>query len=161
MTPDEYVAGMGERMAADGCEVFQDRIGNHGMLVGQRKDFLPAALSRLHLITAALVLPAVSGADVVQFASDVSQYAKQRTGAMLGLQSGIGAFSVIVSGHVGPDAIEAALAKPRLQFAVRVQSVVVDTGAGVAHTFTGRQVVGYAFNGHLRRKRELYVTAPA
>lgn len=160
MTPDAYLDGIGQRLAADGCAVTRDRIGPIDVVVGYRKDFLPIALSRLHLVTVAGSLPEVTGPAVVQFARDVSQYAKSRSGALRGMQSGVGAFSILVSDRVTPDAVQAAQAKAKLEFAVRVQPAVVDTAAGVVHTFTGSQLFGAALNGHLRRKRELYVTAP-
>lgn len=160
MTAHEYVDGTGRRMLADGCEVHHDVVGPFQVLVGRRKDFLPQALSRLHLVTVAAAVPHVGAAEVTGFARDVSVYAKQRTGALRGMQSGIGAFSVLVSHEVSPDAVAVANRKAALEFAVRVQPVVVDLGRGVLHTFTGTQLVGIVLNGHLRRKRELYLPPP-
>ncbi|KAA1418560.1 hypothetical protein F0U44_08610 [Nocardioides humilatus] len=160
MTPEEYVAATGQRMAADGCEVGPDQVGRMPALVGIRKDFLAIALSRIHLVTAVAAFPQVTYTEVHGFTSDVSAYAKQRTGALRGLQSGVGAFAVLVSDQVAPEAIAAATAKPKIEFATEVRPAVVDLSTGVVHAFTGSKFFGAALNGHLRRKLQAYVVPP-
>ncbi|MEZ0578795.1 hypothetical protein [Nocardioides sp. MH1] len=161
MSPQEYVDATGHRMAADGCEVGPDRVGPMQALVGVRKDFIALAMSRLHLVTAVGQFPEVTPAEVEGFSRDVSAYARARTGALLGLQSGVGAFAVLVTTQVTPEAVAAATAKPRLEFATEVRPAVVDLTTGAVHAYTGSKLVGAALNGHLRRKLRLYVAPPS
>ena len=161
MTPQEYVDLAGRTMVADGADVEWAGIGPAQALAGHSASFVPQAMSRLHVVTAVAHFSAVDQLDVDGFSRDVSSYAKARSRALLGAQSGIGAFAVLVSDRVTPAALTAAQQKPRMQFAVRVQPVVVDLETSTVHTFRGSMVWGFALNGYLRRKLATQVPNPA
>jgi hypothetical protein len=131
-------------------------------LVGYRRDFLPQMMfSRIHLFTVAAQLSEVTPYAVEDFTRQVSSYVKAAKGGMRGAQSGIAAFTVLVSYHVA-DAAKAAAERPAtMEFAVRCQPVVIDLSSRTMHTFRGRQLWGLMLNGHLRRKLALYLPEPA
>jgi hypothetical protein len=151
---------LGRRLTEDGCEVRTDQVGGRPALVGHRVNLLPQMLfSRLHLYTVAAELETVTGDDVWGFATEVSRYVKSTSNSLRGMQSGIAAFSVLISPNVTGDAIEASLKKAPVRFALRVQPVVVDVATGAVHTNRKGQLVGLMMNGHLRRKVNLYLPA--
>ena len=159
VTAAEYLDATRRRMTDDGCEVGWDQVGPVQALVGYRAKFVPAAMSRVHVVTAvAHFTPAPQ--DVDRFARDVSTFAKQRSGALRGVQSGVGAFAVIVTDTATPELVQAAMVKPRLEFAVIVQPVLVDLAAREVHTFRGRRLIGAALNGFLGRVRDAHVQPP-
>lgn len=156
MNASEYVEAVRNRLVADGCEVRHERIGPVPALVGYRADFLPQLMSRLHVLTVVASVERADGQVVRDLARQAGQYGKDRKGALRGLQSGVAVFAVLVSNDVTADAVAAAEEAPRVQFAVRVQPVLVNLGAGVVHTCRRRQIWGFMMNGHLRRKLDHY-----
>lgn len=160
VTAPEYLDATRRRMADDGCEVGWDRVGPVQALVGYRAKFVPAAMSRVHVVTAvAHFTPTDLQVDL--YTRDVSAFAKQRSNALRGVQSGIGAFAVIVADGATPELVAAATVKPRLEFAVIVQPVLVDLAAREIHTFRGRRFIGAALNGFLRRTLDAQIQVPA
>lgn len=161
MDHDAYLKSLRDRLSADGCTVQDESLDSIAALVGYRRDFLPQMMfSRIHLFTIAAAVAEVNAFAVEDFTQRVGTYAKNAKGAMRGAQSGVTAFAVLVSDRVYPDAIQVAARPAHIQFAVRIQPVVVDLAAGTVHTFRGRQFWGFAMNGHLRRKLNRYVTEP-
>jgi hypothetical protein len=162
MDQETYLRSLRDRLAADGCTVTDEALGPVAAVVGYRSDFLPQMMfSKIHLFTVAAAVDEISAFVVEDFTQRVGRYGKDTKGAMRGAQSGVTAFAVLVSGRVHPDAVQAALRPAKMQFAVRTQPVVVDLATGTVHTFRGRQLWGFALNGHLRRKLNLYITEPA
>jgi hypothetical protein len=162
MSTNRGLDELGRRLTEDGCEVRTDQVGGRPALVGHRVDFLPQMLfSRIHLYTVAADLERVTGDDVWGFATEVSRYVKSTSNSLRGVQSGIAAFSVLLSPNVSPDAIEASSGKAPVRFALRVQPLVVDTSTGAVHTNRKGQFFGFMMNGHLRRKVNLYFPVPA
>jgi hypothetical protein len=153
---------LSRRLTEDGCEVWTDQVGGRPALVGHRVNLLPQMLfSRIHLYTVAADLERVTGDDVLGFATEVSRYVKSTSNSLRGVQSGIAAFSVLISPNVTRDAIEASSGKAPVRFALRVQPVVVDSSTGAVHTNRKGQFFGFMMNGHLRRKANLYLPGPA
>ena len=152
---------LSRRLTEDGCEVRTDHVGGRPALVGHRVDFLPQMLSRIHLYTVAADLERITGDDVWGFATEVSRYVKSTSNSLRGMQSGIAAFSVLISPNVTRDAIEASSGKAPVRFALRVQPLVVDASTGAVHTNRKGQLFGFMMNGHLRRKVNLYLPVPA
>jgi hypothetical protein len=160
VTAAQYLDSTRSRMTEDGCEVGWDQVGPVQALVGYRAKFVVPAMSRVHVVTSvAHFTPAAQ--DVAAYTRDVSTYAKLRSNSMRGMQSGVGAFAVIVADSVTPELVAAASVKPRLEFAVIVQPVVVDLAAREIHTFRGRRFLGAALNGFLRRTLDAQIQAPA
>ena len=159
MTAPEYIEITRRRMVEDGCEVGWDQVGPVQAMVGYRAKFVPAAMSRTHVVTAVAHFTP-SALDVDLYTRDVSTFAKRRSSSLRGMQSGVGAFAVIVADGVTPDLVAAATVKPRLEFAVIVQPVLVDLSAREIHTFRGRRFIGAALNGFLRRTLDAQIQAP-
>lgn len=68
---------------------------------------------------------------------------------------------MIVADGATPELVAAATVKPRLEFAVIVQPVLVDLAAREIHTFRGRRFIGAALNGFLRRTLDAQIQVPA
>ncbi|MFF3066383.1 hypothetical protein ACFVQ3_17740 [Oerskovia sp. NPDC057915] len=160
VTAAEYLDTTRRRMTDDGCEVGWDQVGPVQALVGYRKKFVVPAMSRVHVVTAVAHFTPTE-LDVDRYTRDVSAFAKQRSNSLRGVQSGVGAFAVIVADSVTPEVAVAARVKPRLEFAVIVQPVVVDLAAREIHTFRGRRFIGAALNGFLRRTLNAQIQVPA
>lgn len=159
-TAPRYLESTRGRMTDDGCEVGWEQIGPVQALVGYKKKFVVPAMSRLHVVTAvAHFTPTDLELDL--FRRDVTAFAKRRSNSLRGVQSGVGAFAVIVADSVTPELVAAASVKPHMEFAVIVQPVVVDLAAREIHTFRGRQFVGAALHGFLRRTLDTHIQAPA
>ncbi|KAA1425561.1 hypothetical protein [Nocardioides antri] len=156
MTPVEYVEQVGQRMAADGCDVTWGQVGPVRALVGHRKDF---RLLRIHLTTVVAAFPP-DAFSVGQFARDVSSYAIERAGKAAGWVT-IEAFAVIACDTAPPDATVAASAQPAIEWLSRTQPVVVETATWQVHTFSGRMWWGSAFNGYKRRRLQRYIVPSA
>jgi hypothetical protein len=136
VTAAQYLDTTRSRMTDDGCEVGWDQVGPVQALVGYRAKFVVPAMSRVHVVTSvAHFTPAAQ--DVAAYTRDVSTYAKHRSNSLRGMQSGVGAFAVIV------------------------QPVVVDLAAREVHTFRGRRFIGAALNGFLRRTLHTQIQPPA
>jgi hypothetical protein len=158
---ESYLTSFRERLAADGCTVKDEDLGPVRAVVGYRSDLLPQAMfSKIHLFTVAAATPEANAFAVQDFTQRVGSYAKNAKGQMRGLQSGVTTFAILVADHVLPEAVQLATRPPKLEFAVRTQSAIVDLSAGTVHTFRGRQLWGFALNGHLRRKLNLYAPGP-
>jgi hypothetical protein len=158
---EPYLKSLRNRMVADGCTVTDQALGPVNAVVGYRSDFLPQMMfSKLHLFTVATAVEEISAFAVEDFIKQVGTYGKDAKGAMRGMQSGVATFAVLVGDRVHPDAVAAAVQPAKIEFAVRTQPVVVDLSTGVVHTFRGRQLWGFAMNGYLRRKLNLYVPDP-
>ena len=160
VTAPQYLDATHRRMTDDGCEVGWGQVGPVHALVGYRVKFVVPAMSRVHVVTSvAHFAPAAQ--DVASYCRDVSTFAKQRSNSLRGMQSGVGAFAVIVADRVTPELVAAATVKPRLEFAVIVQPVLVDLAAREVHTFRGRRFIGAALNGFLRRTLDTHIQPPA
>jgi hypothetical protein len=161
MDHDAYLKALRNRLIADGCTVQDGFLGPVATIAGYRSNFLPQMMfSKIHLFTVAAAIDEVGGFAVEDFTQRVGKHGKDTKGAMRGAQSGIAAFAVLVSNRVHPDAAAIATRPAKIQFAVRTQPVVVDLSTGTVHTFRGRQLWGFALNGYLRRKLNLYVPGP-
>lgn len=160
MNGSEYLALVRDSLTADRCSIEHQQIGPLPAIVGYRGDFLPQMLAKVHLVTVAATVQEATAYAVDDFTRQVGRYAKDRAGAMRGVQSGVAAFSVLVSDRVLPEAVAVAVRPAKMEFAARVQPVVVDLSAGTVHTFRGRQIWGFMLNGHLRRKLNRYIPTP-
>jgi uncharacterized membrane protein len=162
VTIDDRLEELHRRLVADQCEINTGQVGGRPALVGHRAQILPQMMfSRIHLYTVAAGLDRITGDDVRGYTSEVSRYVKATSGSLRGVQSGIAAFAVLVDQNVTDDAVEASRRKARIEFAVRVQPVVIDAAGGAVHTNRKGQVVGFLMNGHLRRKMDQYFFASA
>ncbi|GII99696.1 hypothetical protein CLV28_1173 [Sediminihabitans luteus] len=160
MTPAEYLESAATRLTDAGCEVTHEAVGPVDALVGYQRTFALPAMSRIHVVTAMAHLDPTPE-NIAAWTRDVSQFSRGRTGALRGAQSGIGAFAVVVADQVTPEAVAAAQVKPKVEFAVRTQRVLVDLSTGEIHTFRGRLLFGFALNGTLRRAFDAHVLVPA
>lgn len=159
VTASQYLDSTRRRMTDDGCEVGWEQIGPVQAVVGYKAKFVVPAMSRVHVVTAvAHFTPTDLELDL--FRRDVTAFAKLRSNSLRGVQSGVGAFAVVVADGVTPELVAAATVKPHLEFAVIVQPVVVDLAAREIHTFRGRRFIGAALNGFLRRTLDAQVQAP-
>lgn len=147
-----YVDAMGHRMAADGSSVQWQRLGPLEALVGYQQVTATAALSTLHCVSATVWLPTVTANDVHGFSPWVTEHARARSNALLGMQSGIASIPVLVSEHVTEDAVQAVLAGPVTEFAVVTWPVIVDLQARRVIDFQGTRFVGGLLHGTIRER---------
>jgi hypothetical protein len=161
MNLDEYVNGVGSRLAADGAEVFQASIGGLNSLVGHRSEFRMSWMAtRLHLFTIVSVVPVVTARALDQFANDALDYAISQRGQLRGLQSGVAAIPVLVGERVEPEA--AAFARDTLvrRYAAMAWPAAVDMTSRHVHTHQGSVLVGVIYAGWLRQQTALALRDP-
>jgi hypothetical protein len=163
-TGEEYLEKVQERLTRDDCTVTKEPIGPVEALVGYRSNFIPLAMSKLHLFAVVASVAEVNEAAIRDFALSVLQHAKESKGAMRGMQSGVIAFAALVAPIVD-DAAKQLTTRPfkvgLKGFAAMVRPAVIDLTESKVHTFRGRRFVGWAFNGYIRRKSVLYLPDPA
>jgi hypothetical protein len=155
---ERYLAAVRDRLAADGCDLRDERWNGWPVLVGRRSDFrMRWMATRLHQFACVTVLPEISRSAVEQYTTQALRYAvDNKSGMPRGFQTGVALFPAMISDRVDPDALAWAEAQQRLQFAVMARPVVVDVARGVVAAFRGRAKLGAVYNGHLRAKSIAY-----
>lgn len=159
MDVETYVGQAEQAMRADGCTITWVEVSARRALVGYRAVFHKPTLTRLHVFNVLTAFDPAAG-EMAAFAKDVSRFAKSQSGEFRGAQSGVMAFAVACAENPSRSAIDEAQAKPRLEFAVRVQPGLVDLASGGIHTYQGRMVWGAAYNGLLRRTFKAQIPTP-
>jgi hypothetical protein len=158
MTPQEYISGLTERLAADGCDPQWDTTTSP-FLIGRRTDV--KAATRMHLFTIAAVLPEVTVPVLEQFTEFAMDAAvKRKKGLPRGLQTGIGVFPAVISDKVEPAAARRAAVWQRTRFACLGRPTVVDTANRQVAAFRGTPLAGLVYAPYLRRKNEQYFPQP-
>lgn len=153
----EYLNGLAERLAADGCTVSTQRWGQHDVVIGYRSDFRWTWMAtKLHLFTVAAPAAVVTRADIGAFTMSVWDQMIARQGALRGLQTGVAVLPALVGTQVTPDAAGWAAAEQRQRFASFARPVTVDTSAHAISAFTGRVTLGGVYNSHLIGKLQTY-----
>jgi len=160
--PDAYLAALGDRLTADGCETDSAEWAGTRVLVGRRSDKkLSWFGTRVHLFTIAAAVPNVDVAILSDFTGWAMSYAKQHKGRGLPVSYGnvITVFPVLVGGAVHPAAKEWARADMRLmELAVASRPVVVDTSTAEVALYRGKPLHGRMFVKHTLEKADLYFT---
>jgi len=159
--PDAYVAGLKERLAADGCAVSHEKLGSRPVLVGYKAQ--TRALARMHVFTVAMAAGRVEESDLRTYVDAAVELAGERKGQWRGLQSGVIVLPVLVATGVDESAVALTQKAYRLNlggFAVLAQPAVVDVTAGRVWTFRGTRLWGYAFNALIKQKYRSYLPDP-
>ena len=153
-----YLAGLEERLGADGCTIEHTALGGVPALVARRSDFrLRWFATRLHLYTIAIVQQTVDPYTLFHFSNDATRYARQhKPGLPIGLQTGVAVFPVVVCAQPAPEAGQAAAARQRVEFSCMTRPVVVDAATGHAEWFQGKVYLGRAYAGHLVQRGRRY-----
>lgn len=158
--PDAYLAALGDRLAADGCETNWAEWEGTRVLVGRRSDKKARWFgTRVHLFTVAAAVPEIDAAILSDFTGWAMHYAKQHKGAGLPGSYGnvITVFPVLVGGTVHAAAKDWAQGRMRcLELAVASRPVVVDTGAAEVTLYRGKPLHGRMFVKHTLEKAHLY-----
>lgn len=160
MTPQEYISGLIERLAADGCDPQWDTTTSP-FLIGRRTDARAAA--RTHLFTIAAVVPEVTVPGLEQFTEFALEAAVKRRKALglpRGLSTGVGVFPALISDRVHPAAVRRAAVWQRARFACLGRPTVVDTANRQVAAYRGTPVVGLLHAPYLRTKNEQYFPQP-
>jgi len=158
MTPQEYISGLIERLADDGCDPQWDTTTSP-FLVGRRTDV--RAATRMHLFTVAAVLPEVTVPVLEQFTEFAMDAAvKRRKGLPRGLQTGVGVFPAVISDRVDPAAARRAQVWQRTRFACLGRPTVVDTANREVAAYRGNPLAGLLYASYLRTKNEQYFPQP-
>lgn len=146
------------RLTGDGCSTRWEDWGGTAVLVGRRADFrMKWMATRLHLFTVAAAVPEVTVRTIVEFTDSVLTYARDtKDGLPVGLQTGVAAFPVLVSGNVEPGAVQWAEARQRNKFACMARPVVVDTTHQYVGMYRGKPVIGRGYASHLIEKGTRY-----
>jgi hypothetical protein len=158
MTPQEYISGLIERLAADGCDPQWDTTTSP-FLIGHRSDI--RAATRMHLFTIAAVVPEISVSGLEEFTEFALEAAvKRKKGLPRGLQTGIGVFPALISDRVEPAAARRASVWQRTRFACLGRPTVVDTASRQVAAYRGTPLAGLIYASHLRTKNEQYFPQP-
>lgn len=160
--PLDYLSGLELRLRADGCEVATTSLPLGPALVGRRSDFrIRWALTRLHLFTIAAKQEHVTLAAIQHFTHVATEYARRaKGGLLLGLQTGIALFPVMVGQQVERDAVAWACEKQRVEFACLARPVVIHAPTGQSYLFRADAALGLVYNHHLRSRAAAYFPEP-
>lgn len=153
-----YLATLEGRLTADGCTTRWEDWAGTAVLVGRRSDFrMRWMATNLHLFTVAAAVPEITVQAIEQFTDRVLKYAKDTKGGLpVGLQTGVGAFPVLVSGSVEPAAVQWAQAQQRNKFACMARPVVVDSSQQYVGMYLGRPTLGRIYASHFIAKGTRY-----
>ena len=163
MTPDQYLEGLFERLAADGCspQWFKTKTLDR-VVLGRRADFkLRWMGTRLHLFTIASTLPEITVPELDRFVEFAMKTSIERKGGLMrGLQSGIAVFPVLVSDRVDPAALYHAAQAQTVKFACVARPVVIDTAANAIGVYLGRPLIAGLVASFLEQKGMQYFPLP-
>ncbi|MFF9123000.1 levansucrase [Streptomyces sp. NPDC014889] len=153
-----YLTTLEGRLRADGCGTRWEDWQGMPVLVGRRSDFrMRWAATNLHLFTVAAAVPRITVEAISGFTYGVLKYAKDTKGGLpVGLQTGVGAFPVLVSDDVDPDAVRWAEEQQRNRFACLARPVVVDCGQHHVGMYRGRPFIGGIYASHFIKKGTRY-----
>lgn len=162
MSPDVYLDVVRQLMAADGCEVTQERVGSMPTMVGYRRQM--RALTRMHIFTAVAQTDRVDEAGLRDFVEAVVNLGVERKGQWRGMQSGVIVLPVLVAKTVEAGATALTQKAYRLNlagFAAMAQPAIVDLTADEVWTFRGTRLWGYAYNALIKQKYATYLPKPS
>ncbi|MEV7284257.1 hypothetical protein AB0O01_06760 [Streptomyces sp. NPDC093252] len=155
-----YLAGLRDRLAADGCEVTSMRWHGHEVVVGMRTDRKARWLgSRAQLFVHAAAVPSVDDVALAEFTGWAMTAARSRIrGRLLNRSAGL-VLPALISEDVRPSAVTWATADIRtLGFTMTGRPVTVTVTADGPRTDMFRDWVKWAgsFTGHVLKKAALY-----
>jgi hypothetical protein len=162
MTAESCLEAVRARLATDGCTVTAEHLGSTPVTVGYKAQF--KALTKMHIFTVAAAVERVDETAVRSFTDAVTQLARNRKGQWRGAQSGVLVLPILIASVVDPSAIVLTAKPYRLHldgFAVMANPAIVDATSGAVHTFRGRRIWGYVYNGMIKKKLALYLPAVA
>ncbi|MFG2945514.1 levansucrase [Streptomyces adustus] len=156
--PGAYLAFVERQLTADGCTTRWEDWAGVSVLVGRRAEFrMRWMATRLHLFTVAAAVPEITVPVVSDFTDHVMRYAKDTKGGLpVGMQTGIGAFPLLVSDRVDPAAVQWAEAQQRVRFACMTRPVVVDSSRRYVGMYRGKPVLGRVYASYFNEKGALY-----
>jgi hypothetical protein len=159
LTPEQYLGVVAERVQRSGGRVNSVQIGPAVAVVGLFAE--PVMLSTMNYCVIAAPAPEITAAALVDFTGRATHHARANVVGSVGWT----AASVVIAGLVGPrvypDAVQAATAKSRNQFAGETRMVAVDLTAGQTHAFTGTKFWGAAVQGSINAKLTFCFPQPA
>lgn len=153
-----YLAGLQERLLADGCTVTQEQLGDRTVLVGYKSKI--KALSKMHIFTVVDTAGQVTEPILRGFTDAAVKMATDRKGQWRGMQSGVIVLPILVGTGVDAEAVAVTQKSYNLNlggFAMMAQPAVVDVTAGQAWTFRGTRLWGYAFNAMIKKTYQRYL----
>jgi hypothetical protein len=155
---EDYLAAVGGRLAADGCDPRWEDWTGARVLVGRRADFrLSWFATRLHLFTVAAAVPEVTVPVIDAFTRNALRYAKENKGGLpRGLQTGSAVFPVLVSERVDEAAVAWAEEKQRALYACFGRPVVADVARRRVSFYRKRHFLGWVYASHLVGKGDGY-----
>ncbi|MFD7873796.1 levansucrase [Streptomyces sp. NPDC059766] len=153
-----YLAFVERQLTADGCTTRWEDWAGVSVLVGRRAEFrMRWMATRLHLFTVAAAVPEITVPAISDFTDHVMRYAKDTKGGLpVGMQTGIGAFPLLVSDRVDPAAVQWAEAQQRVRFACMTRPVVVDSSRRYVGMYRGKPVLGRVYASYFNEKGALY-----
>ncbi|BBC33518.1 Levansucrase [Streptomyces graminofaciens] len=153
-----YLSALEARLAADQCRTWWEDWAGAPVLIGRRADFKWRwAGTKLHLFTVAAAVPEITIPTIETFTEQVLAYAKKTKGGLpLGLQTGIGAFPLLVSDRVDPAAVRWAEAQQRNKWACMARPVVVDSAHQYVGSYRGTPAIGMAYSSYFEQKAMRY-----
>ncbi|QFU85256.1 hypothetical protein [Amycolatopsis sp. YIM 10] len=156
LTPDQYLGVVAERVQRSGGQLRQIQIGPVNAVLGLFTESI--MMSTMNYAVVAAPLAEVTAAALYDFTGHATQHARANVVGTVGFT----AASIVIAGLVGervyPDAIQAATAKPGMQYGAETRMVAVDLSGGQTHTFTGSRVWGAAIQGSIKAK--IFFTFP-
>ncbi|MFJ8621972.1 hypothetical protein ACIRD3_03915 [Kitasatospora sp. NPDC093550] len=156
-----YLAGVRERLTADGTHLTRAGWQGHRVVVGSRSDRKARWLgTKVELFVFAAAVPGVDGGSLAEFTGWALEYAKGIRSGVAGARNAAMVLPALISSGVHPSAAQWAAADGRvLGTTLIARPVVVEPAArGTARVtlYRGRAAWGGMFTSHVLEKAALY-----
>ncbi|MFC9331970.1 hypothetical protein [Kitasatospora sp. NPDC057015] len=156
-----YLLGLGERLAADGCQVTVGTWRDHRVVFGRRSDRKARWFgTKTELFVLAAAVPEVDGPLLAEFTGWAMDRAKSIRSGLPGARNAAMVLPALVSGSVQPSATQWAAADARLLGTSLIgRPITVETATpGIARItiYRGQVAWGGLFTGHVLGKAALY-----
>ena len=158
---DSYLAGLRERLAADGTLVTGTTWLDRPVMIGSRSDRKARWFgTKAELFVLAAAVPQVDQALLTEFTRWALDYAKNLRGGLSGARNAAMILPALVTASAEPAARKWAAQDARvLGTSLIGRPITVETsGAGVTRVtmYRGRSMYGGMFTGHVLEKAALY-----
>ena len=157
-TTTRWAEGAAGRLRGAGYrDAGRHAVGGRDVVVLRRADFRARwVLTRLHTMVLLADADAVDVADLESFADDAKRWAKRNKGGLpRGLQTGIAVLPVLVADAATPAAVSFAERRPDKDFAAVALPMLVDTGTGRLHAYSGQIIWGAVYRMFLGEQQRV------
>ena len=158
MQPDAFLAGVAERLRADGAVVDRQLLAGGPVLVGYRTQFrLRWMATKLHLFTVVATADVADAPALERLSHDALEFGIHARGQLRGFQVGVAAIPILAARSVDAGAIAYAHDVLVRQWSAFAWPCVVDLATGRSYFHQGSVLLGGFYAGWMRKQTALAV----